>query len=1172
MKKQIKLILVPLYLTSCTTTQIANKAVTDNKESVGVSSINLELDFLRLSSCAEENAQRAPSSQISCQKYYEADKTISETDKKKVKEAVLSEITGKTRVIEQFGQTENLGLWAMYFGSSRVKEFLKAEMHPVEFLKDADVKAFSKAWRNLRDASDEKFVLSTELMSDVNKLLQGDVETSVLQEMNSRLATETAERKSGLIASLKSNLQSYFSGSQSFRSKAMKQDFSFETVNDVDYANIKRNIEAVGGKVEETNFSGEKARSFVVYSPKGESVRQQVATVLNQAQRQIAHLKNASYSEKIDFVADLHLKLLAISPFAKLNDLTVQMTVNRVLLQLGLDPAVQVPVELSMSKEKVAELYRNGILDYLNYTQKTFDIKKDKNVDGNEIFSDKEAVSITGRGAGLRVKIYGKYAKSYPKAAALMRAKDRVTPYDGRMLTLGADNRSYVFKDDGFLYEGIVPYTVRIENSQIKLYPISDYAYRLLGLNGEYTGEKGVRRDITEEHHELLRDNLSVVEDILSGKIKSTDIQVVYDKNVLDANKSGSLYLYDWQIPTLKRAAMIKEDPKEDPYATLIPSRGDPIEVRKAGRSSFEQSYFKGSRGNKIGDLIGQYEQRDLDYNQLAREVKKNSNLRSDLKNKILADIYESRRKIHLAAREILKPFLTATESLNSKELSLLRANANFFQLEDYIKNFSKLRFETLDLAIERMGDDFVYVQRVQSGKLTATFGFLSQTELRGHPIVRLLTANGLLIPQLRDIYNLMKNPQAAKELQDNLTLGTKVKLKIAEISRGNKVAEGVISSVVLRIFGSRAKDIQNVEEFESLFMNHYLHAVNRGSKMGISTTADPTYLLTVKTYEQLAKLDVDSGLVNLFKEYKKDSKDPALDAKAWLLEMAQKEKTKKLSVDYYELSWIGAFAKEFKKPIEDVIEVVNKFKSNNDKFTQQDDGTIYVLRIPVEEIDSNYASGYGAQFENTTRKGFGAIQSKWSVISRPLIERSYKGKEKYGVNLAGLSEPARNVYDMMSAHLEPEADFTPYLTFSNLSVKPSKVLGDLFDQNKKVYRQAIKDLKGMKYDLQTVKGAKAVEDFKALVEDVFNTSLKVVEYQKDKDVRKEILEALKYFLRNHATQRGGDQVARWSLELWETVANSKDYSKDVIAKAKSETNIYRKMLNIEVPTVNEKK
>lgn len=1173
MKKQIQFLLVPLYLTSCTTTQVSNThSGIEQKVSSESVEPQLELEFLKLSSCAEENAQRAPSSQTSCQKYYEADRAITELTKQQIREGLVSDMSGKTRVIEQFGQTENLGFWAMYLGAARVKDILRSEMHPVEFLTDKEVKSFSRAWRTLRDTSDAKFSLSAELARDVNKLLQGDAETAVIQEMNSRLTFEQGEKKNSLLTSLKSNLQSYFSNS-GYRTKAIEQDFSFEHISEADYAAIKRNIESVGGRVEETNFSAEKSRAFVAYGPRGEALQTQLNQVLSSANRNMGAIKKASFQEKIDFVADLHLKLTAISPFSKLNDLTVQMLVNRVLIQIGLDPAVRVPVELSMTKAQVAELYKNGIVDYITYTQKTYEVKSDKKSDSNEIYVEREAVAITGRGAGLRVKIYGKYAKAYPKAVTLMRAKDRVTPLDGRMIQLGADGRNFVLKDDGFLYDGITPYTVRIENNQYKLYPISDYAYRLLGLNGELTGEVGIRRAITEEHQELLRNNLMLVESVLNGETKADAIQQVLDRNVLQSNKEGSLFLYEWQIPSLERASRIKEEPKEDPYSTLIPSRGDPIEVRKAGRSSFEQNYFKGSRGNKIGDLIGQYEQRDLDYNQLAREVKKNNKLTSAQKERILNNILESRRKMHTAAREILKPFFTGIEGLNSRELDNLRANAQFFQLEDFIKNFSKLRYETFDQAVEKMGDEHVYVQRVQTGRLTFWMGFLSQVEMKSHPLARVLTLNGLLVPQLRDIYNLMKNPQAIKSLNETANISMKVKAKIAEISKGNKVVEGLLSSTVLRIYSSRAKDIQNVEEFESVFMNHYLHAVNRGSKLGISTTADPTYLSTLKTYEQIAKLGPDEGLVNLFKEFKKEAKEPTVEAQAWLLDLAQKEKAKRLSVDYYELSWIGAFAKEFKQPLDLVLEIVNKSKSNNDKFTQQDDAAIYVLRIPVDEIDSNYASGYGAQFENTTRKGFGVVRSKWGVITRPLIQRSYKGKEKYGVNLAGLSQNARGVYDMMSTHLEPQADFTPYLTYSNTSSKHVKVLGDLFDQNQKVYNQAIKDLKGLKYDIQTIKGKEATEGFKALLEDVFNTSLKVVEYQKDKEIRKQILESLKLFMKNHATQRRGEVIAGWALEMWETVAAAPDkYSKDIVSKAKIEVNVYKRLLGIEIPKASDKK
>lgn len=1170
MKKQLSLLLVPIYLASCVSNPVAQSPkeapVVNLITSVENRNRNVEFEFLKLSDCAEKNVNRSPSAQTKCVKFYE---TTTVPAEKKVID-VVSEISGKTRLVEQFGQTENLGLWAMYFGSTRVREMIKGDsstsIHPVEFISEKQIKAFSLAWRTLRDIPDSKFQLSGDVMLDVNRLLMGDVETSVIQELNSRITDET-QKATGL-KSLAQNISGYFKTNPGFRKKVQREEF--ENVSEELFENYKRNAEIVGGRVIEAADSMPNARVFTVEVLKGDAVRMVTDGILRDANRKLAELVNASYSQKIDFIAGLHLELAALKPMAKLNDLTVQMVVNRALIQLGLDPAVRMDIDLSMTRDQVAELYRNGIADYLGYTQKTFDIKLLK--DGS-IGIENEAVAITGRGAGIRVKIYGKYATRYPKAAALMRAKDQVTPLDNRMVQLGQNKRVFVFKDDGFLYDGIIPYTVRVENGKHKLYPVSDYAYRVLGLNGDYTREEGVRRSITIEHQALLKQNLASMEALLQNKMKSEDFDIVYDKNLLDANKDGSLYLYEWQISSLERAAKIKEDPKEDPYAVLIPSRGDPFNEKTAGRSSFEQNFFKGSRGTKIGDLIGQYEQRDLDYNQLAREVKKNKMIPETRKQRILKDIMDSRRKLHLATREILRPFLDRYNALSASEKDNLRDNASFYQFEDYLRNFSKLWFETLDQGIQKFGDDHVYVQRVQTAGLTRLLGFRSQTEFKSHPAVVLLTMNGMIVPQLREIYAAMKSPKESADLENGNVSGV-IAQKIASIAKGNKRIEATLGSVVLRVYGKRAADIQSLPEFESLFMSHYLHAVNRGMKEGISTTADPTYLAMVKTYEQFASMKPDDSLIAFFKEFKKDSKDPAADAKQWLEDLAKKEKQKKLPLEYYELGWIGGFAKEFNIPVEQLVEAANRTKSNNDKFTSQSDAVIYVLRIPVEEIDSNYASGYAAQFENTTKRGYGVIRSKWGVFARkPIIQRQYKGSQKFGVNLAQLSDSARAVYDMTNNHIESKPDFTPYLVYSAQSNRHQGILAGLANPaNKKVFPDSIKALSALKFDLQTLKTEQDVAGFKQMIEDVFNGTINAIEANKNEAERKDILMALSAFLKEHGLR--DERVAGWVIELWEGIVPVKgqeppkvQVGKDVQRRGRTEIATLKQVVGVPAAT-----
>tara|TARA_B110001454_G_scaffold219200_1_gene251811 strand:+ start:36260 stop:39784 length:3525 start_codon:yes stop_codon:yes gene_type:complete len=1168
MKKHFSLLLVPIYLVSCVSNPVAQSPRETPTVNLITNNDNIEFEFLRLSDCAEKNANRSPSAQTKCLNFYEVN-AVAPT-KKEVD--VISEIAGKTRVIEQFGQTENLGLWAMYFGSGRVRDMIKGDsatsIHPVEFISEKQIKSISAAWRTLRDIPDNKFTLSQELVLDVNRLLMGDVETSVIQDLNSRITDET-QKATGL-KRMAANISNYFKSAPGFRTKGKREEF--EQVKDADFAIYKANAEAVGGRVIEAADSVADARVFTVEAPKGQAAQIALGRVLEETNRKIENADSASYAEKVAIAADLHLKLAALKPMNKLNDLTVQMVVNRALIQMGLDPAVQVPVDLSMSREKVAELYRDGIVDYLSYTQRTFDIKLNKE---GVVEIANEAVAITGRGAGLRVKVYGRYAHKYPKAVALMRDKDRVTPLDGRMLQLGKNRRTFVLKDDGFLYDGIIPHTVREENGQLKLYPISDMAYRLLGLNGQLTGEDSVRREITIEHQAQLKQNLAAIERLLQNKVKPEDFEIVYDKNTLQANKTGGLYLYEWQITSLERAAKIKEDPKENPYAVLIPSRGDPFNSRMAGRSSFEQNYFKGSRGTKIGDLIGQYEQRDLDYNQLAREVKRNTSIPEARKAKILKDIMDSRRKLHLAAREILRPLMTKYLELSSVEKDNLRDNATFYQLEDYLRNFSKLWFESLDQAIAKFGDDHVYVQRVQTAGLTNFLGFRSQTELGNHPLAVVLTLNGMLVPQLREIYAAMKSPQEVDSVTEDGTVSKIVAQKIAAIAKGNKKIEAILASIVLRIYSTRAADIQSMQEFESVFMTHYLHAVNRGMKEGISTTADPTYLAMVKTYEQYSSLKIDDSLVAFFKEFKKDSKEPAVEAKQWIEVLAKKEKEKKLPLDYYELGWIGAFSKEFNIPMGQLVEFAKKNKSNNDKFTSQSDAIIYVLRIPVEEIDSNYASGYAAQFENTTRRGYGVIRSKWGVFPRkPVIQREYKGAQKFGVNLADLSEKGRAVYDMTQNHIESKPDFTPYLVYTAGANKHQGILAGLTSSNKKLYAQSVKALTGLKYDLQTLKSEQDVAGFKQLIEDVFNGAIKAIETRTGEvnaDIRKELINSLAAFLKEHGQR--DERVAGWVAELWEGVIPVKGadqqpvpvVGKDVVRKAKIEAAAMKKIIGAPV-------
>lgn len=1163
MKKQISLILVPFYLVSC----VSNPVAQSPKEAPEVNLItDFDYENFQLSDCVEKTSSRRPSAESKCLKFYEKSETPLKAD-------ALAAVAGKTKIIEQFGQTENFGLWAMYLGSETVNRMLRGtnanDLKPADFIPIKKIRSISLAWRTIRDIPDSKFTLNSDVMLDLNKLLRGDVETAVIQDLNSKIGN-TTNGKSAVQNFLKS-LKSKLGMEPGYRKKALRINNTFEALSDADFEVVRANIESVGGKITETTLSEVNSRSFVAELPKGDRVVELTNRILLEANSKMPNMVSLSYKDKIDFIADLHTKLAILSPFSQINDLTVQMLVNRVLIQLGLDPAVQINIDMTMTRDQVAELYRNGIAEYILYTKSTFDVRptNEKEVAaglGDFVVAD-EAAAITYRGAGLRVKITGKYAEKYGNAAALMRKKNQVTPIDNRMVQIGSDRRNFVLKDDGFLYDSIVPYVVRMENGKAKLYPISDYSYRLLGLGGQFTGEKGVRRAITPQHQEHLGDNLAAVENLLTGKAKPEDFEIVYSKDLIEANKNGALFLYEWQYPTLLRSSSIKEDPKLNPYAVLAPGRGDPLAEKYEGNSAYEEAFMRGTRGIKIGDIIGQYERKDLDYNQLARQVQ-NSNFPKKIKQAALENILESRRKLHAAAREIMNPFFIRIATLSTADLKQLRGNSKYFILEDYIKNFSKLGHDSFDKAVEKMGDDHVFVHRIQAGRQTSLIGFLSQTEIRDLKIAKILSANGMLVPELREIYSLMRSPKELNEVIENGAVGPLVRQKIAAIAKGVPRVQKTLEWIVLYIYSPKEKFVQTSEEFESLFMNHYLHAVNRASKEGVSTTTDPTYLLMLKTYEEYAAFKPADGLVELFQKFR-GSKQAAVDAKEWLQELAQRETKEKLPREYYEKGWIGAFSKEFKVPPESIIELIGELST--DKFTREKDGTLYVLRVPVEEINGNYATGYDGQYENTTRGGgggFGMLRSKYGVFSRPLIDASYAGDKKSEVNLAGLSKEAREVYDLATTHLERnKADFTPYLVFSPATATRHKsILANLSSTRKSIYAQAVAALRGLKFDMKTINTDVEVAGFKQIMEDVLNETIKVIESKTVVEDKKELIETLSLFYREHSTSN--TEVATWALEAWEAMVPVKGQpakvSKEIGIRARAEVKFYRALLGTE--------
>ncbi len=743
----------------------------ENSSFAGVNSEDGRIDELvcqsdcRIGFCGPSTTtMREPNAVNACLKSFDSNlksSTKSEASKSEKaeasKKALFDSVVRRQKEIEQFALTEPQGLWALFLGVETVRNSLQEGVHPIELIGEKKAFVWSKAWRTLRDIPDEKFSLSTKLMSDLNKMILGENSVDLLNKLSPEMYTE---KERGIFSRL--------------WNKTVKKVFS-----------------SAG------DFRG--------------SSESQLNTIFEVANGKLNHLKEASDLEKLNFVSELHLSIHQLSPMKKMSDQTLQLMMNRVLVQLDLAPSTMISIELTSTLEDVRTQYIAGVTAYVNLSKQDY----------------KEVPSVMGRGVGTLIPLSKDEREKFPNVGRIIRHKGALTPdLAGQVFRMGKEKKMFVIAEDGLIYDNYgIPYSVIEVAGQLKVYPLSYKSYILMSYNGSQNQIQGLMRDPTPEHIQLRAKNLEVVEKLMSSNLAPEAIEVVKVPELHAANKEGDFYFHSWQAPMLKRAALIVADPLKDPYAVLANGRGDAVSRKEGGISTFENSYYNGTEGIRISDVLGQYERKDLEYAKLEVYVSDSKNLSPSDRSEILQSIMQSRRKLHLAGRTLMRPFLDQVKSLSDFDYAEIRKNSQFYGLEKFLFKYSKLNYESYDQAVAAMGSRHVYVMRASSGKLVKFLGLRSQSEMRSLIDVPILSDAAKSLVQ--KLYKAQKSSQSM-----DVTAETK------SASAGNKTLELIIDSAVKRVFISEFQFKRTEEEFQSEFITQILHAAsNRGSKKGLSTT-----------------------------------------------------------------------------------------------------------------------------------------------------------------------------------------------------------------------------------------------------------------------------------------------------------------------------------------------
>ncbi|PIS10188.1 MAG: hypothetical protein COT73_10750 [Bdellovibrio sp. CG10_big_fil_rev_8_21_14_0_10_47_8] len=772
------------------------------------------------------------------------------SDKKgKIKaDEVLKNAWSTQKYNEAFRQTESDGLWSALIGSEGLAEAKSRGQHPIETMTEKVALNWTKTKRFMDAIPVGKLQLSRSLLSSINR----------------QIMTETTDQASHFIDGSPQraplvkfrqylrDVSSYFVRlSGSYRKRASYQSFLLKPLSEEQYNSIQLNKEALGIDFLEAPWSASGARRGLVRSVKAGEVTERTDAVLTWANEQMQKVKNGDKDalSGIEIAAEVHWKLAAIQPFAYGSGRTIQILTNRLLNEMGLPPSTRIQVDMGNlpSRQQMVELYRNGVNDYLALLR-----------GGN----NKEVATIYGRGIGTRFtpESYQEYAH----VSDLIRTRETgITPKNtSDAFEMGREGKPFIIADDGFFYDqNGIPYISRRTDSGLKLYPIADKNYILYGQSGEANHSQGTKRAPSPALKETFGNNMALAEGILQGQIKPEAIEVLNYDQVLKANNEGDFQFYSWQTPLLERVVRISEDPITDPYYVLAQTRGDPISEAKAGRTDFEQAFFRNTAQTRPSDVIGQYELKDIEYIKLGLAIKASKTIAPEKKDSLLRELETSREKIHRAARQILKPYFDAIAHLSEGDRAYLETHPEFIGVETFLK-YSKLRYDDFQTARAKLGDKDVYVMRATSGRLVKWLGFRSEANMR--ELFDWVPFDKKIVSFLKVIQgDISRAPRTTSETSEfGRVLPRNIRAKIAAFVGNDSRLRGVLTSLATRLFVSEYQFRKTDQEMEREFVTEYLHTgASRGGKKGLSTTVSPQLLF--KASKATEPTDVTADTTN---------------------------------------------------------------------------------------------------------------------------------------------------------------------------------------------------------------------------------------------------------------------------------------------------------------------
>lgn len=431
---------------------------------------------------------------------------------------------------------------------------------------------------------------------------------------------------------------------------------------------------------------------------------------------------NKATMDPIDLAADFQRAFVSIHPFVDGNGRTSRLFMDRILREHGLPPPL-LPThnnDVYMSQKEYRAYIRRGIERFHRVWAKTTQYS------GRNVPTDGAAMVTSAQGIA---RIRDNSPGSAREKLHEMVTNDRTL--ETLIYKIGGQDFRYSFGNGFFYNTNGIPHLLH----DGRLFPISD---RSLWVYASAAPE--VRDHVYQRGLELILA-------IAAKDPTLQDLRIEPYAPIQKANKSGELFLYEWQKPLLESVLDVKMDSPE-----RILSR------RSTGKTYFEYNQQNGEKKFTFNEILAQYEYLDIEYREYQKFTEKNF---PDLVSRAI----EARRRIHWAARKLMQPQLDRIAKLSTEDRALLEKE-NFYQVYQTYFQGSKLKYRNYDSAIQDMGDSHITLLRADND-MAHWVGFRSKNDW--NDIARSMPYYSYAHKLARDLHSSLGKPEYVKTLTEKL-------------------------------------------------------------------------------------------------------------------------------------------------------------------------------------------------------------------------------------------------------------------------------------------------------------------------------------------------------------------------------------------------------------------